>query len=133
MTTSRKPFSHATTIFFSDGSEISLWPRSYLGLWEWHDFEIPEQRKWWNGSPSSSTSPTSQKEGKSAGARLMKWEGIDVLKDEKGVVARFERGAQKGEGDGRLEILAGGRDIVDIIVASIMVLLYKKLEQEQFK
>jgi hypothetical protein len=132
MTASRKPFSHATTIFFADGTEISLWPRSYLGLWEWHDFEIPEQRKWWNGSPSSVTSPGSEKEAGKTGGRLMRWDGMGVLKDESGIIARFERGAQRGEGDGRLEILAGGRDIVDVIVASIMILLYKKLEQEGF-
>lgn len=126
MIAARKPFSHATTIFFQDGSEISLWPRSYLGLLEWHDFEVPEQGNWCNGSFSS---VRSEKERKSGG-RLMRWDGINVLKDESGVVARFERGGQRGDGDGRLEILAGGRDIVDVIVASIMILLYKKMEQE---
>jgi hypothetical protein len=61
---------------------------------------------------------------------VLRWDGTSVLKDESGIIARFERGLQRGEGNGRLEILVGGRDIVDIIVASIMILLYKKLEHE---
>lgn len=63
---------------------------------------------------------------KSGGNRVLRWDGMSVLKDESGIISRFERGLQRGEGDGRrLEILAGGRDIVDIIVASIMILSYK--------
>jgi hypothetical protein len=63
MSASRKPFSHATTIYFSDGSEISLWPRTYLGMWEWHDFDVPEHRKWYSSSPSVSDSQASVKSG----------------------------------------------------------------------
>jgi hypothetical protein len=129
MTASRKPFSHATTIYFPDGSEISLWPRTYLGMWEWHDFEVPEHGKWWSSSPSATETQASVK---AAVNRVLRWDGTTVLKDESGIIARFERGLQRGEGDGRLEILTGGRDIVDIIVGSIMILLYKKLEHENF-
>lgn len=61
-----------------------------------------------------------------------RWDGLASLRDtENGeLVALFDRSYVGVERDGRLEIYNSGKDMVDLIVATLMMLLHKGNDSE---
>ena len=91
MTVSRKSFS--ATVFFTNGTEVILEPRAFLGFSRNRYFRYKDKR--------------------------FKWSGCNKLEREDGVViARFERNVYGR--DGRLEVYQQGAGMVDVIVATLI-------------
>jgi hypothetical protein len=100
MTAARKPFSTGITIFFVNGTEVFLELRSFLE----NDFEFLGRR--------------------------YRWEGCTILKNEEGeVVARYDQSYAGVLRDGRLEIYSPGKSMIDIIVATLMMLLLQEFDK----
>jgi len=106
MTVSRKPFSTGATFQFANETEVKLEPRGYMGLSRNSYFQYKSRR--------------------------FKWNGTGKLKTEFGeVVAKFDRDHFAIGRDGRLEIYKRGEDMVDIIVATLMMVLYRMHDEEK--
>jgi hypothetical protein len=106
MTVSRKPFSTGATFQFANETEVKLEPRGCMGLSRNSYFQYKSRR--------------------------FKWSGTGKLKTEFGeVVAKFDRDQFAIGRDGRLEIYKRGEDMVDIIVATSMMVLYRMHDEEK--
>ena len=98
MTVSRKPFSASTVFSFANETEVILEPRAFLGFSRHRYFRYKDKR--------------------------FKWSGCNKLKREDGVViARFDRMSFIYGRDGRLEVYRQGAGMVDVIVATLMMVL----------
>jgi hypothetical protein len=104
MTVSRKPFSTTTRFSFANETEVVLEPRAYLGLSKNCYFSYKSQR--------------------------FRWSGCTKLKREDGrVIARFDRMFFVHRQDGRLEVYEQGREMIDVIIATLMMVLCRDEEK----
>ena len=106
MAAARKPFSSEFIIYFANGNEITLKPRTYLGLWSRSYFEYNDGRYRWDGTTSLRTV------------------------DDEELVAKFDQIEDSIGQDGRLEIYNRGKDMVDVIVATLMMEIWRKHSEE---
>src|SRR5947207_11310159 len=106
MTVTRKPFSKTATFSFANETELVLEPRAYLGFSRDSHFKYKEHRYRWSGS-----------------AKLKREDGT--------VMARFDRLYFAYGRDGRLEIYEQGKQMIDVIVATVMVGLCRGYDEEK--
>jgi hypothetical protein len=106
MTVSCKPFSTTTIFSFANETEVVLEPRAYLGFSKNSYFKYKSQR--------------------------FRWSGCTKLKREDGmVIASFDRMLFVYGRDGRLEIYEQGRAMIDIIIATLMMVLCRAHDEEK--
>lgn len=106
MTVTRKPFSKTATFSFANETELVLEPRAYLGFSKDSYFKYKEHRYRWSGC-----------------AKLKREDGI--------VMARFDRLYFAYGRDGRLEIYEEGKKMIDVIVATLMIVLCRAHAEEK--
>jgi hypothetical protein len=100
MTVSRKPFSSGATFQFANETQVKLEPRAYMGLSRNSYFQYKSRR--------------------------FRWSGTGKLKTEYGeIVAKFDRDHVAFGRDGTLAVYKRGEDMVDIIVATLMMIMYR--------
>jgi hypothetical protein len=106
MVAARKPFSPEIIIYFATGREITLKTKSYFGLRSRSYFEYKGGH--------------------------YQWDGATVLKTAQDgtLVAKFDRSSASLTQDGRLEIYTPGKDMIDIIIATLMMEIWIKHTEE---
>jgi len=106
-TITRKAFSTAVTFRFANETQVNLEPRAYLGF--------------------------SRKAYFNYGGKRYRWQGYKKLTamESGDVIAKFNREFFAVGRDGQMEIYEGGRDMIDVIVGTCMMCLFRHQREER--